>query len=70
LQQPNVLPIIGTTSITHLRENLAAATLHVPADNLARAEQLVSDVTVSGARYAAATLAEIDMDEEDHARAG
>jgi aryl-alcohol dehydrogenase-like predicted oxidoreductase len=70
LQRPNVLPIIGTTSITHLRENLAAVALRVPADILARAEQLVSDVTVSGARYAAATLAEIDTDEEDHARAG
>jgi aryl-alcohol dehydrogenase-like predicted oxidoreductase len=70
LQQPNVLPIIGTTSITHLRENLTAVTLRVPADILARAEQLVSDVTVSGARYAAATLAEIDTDEGDHARAG
>jgi aryl-alcohol dehydrogenase-like predicted oxidoreductase len=70
LQHSNVLPIIGTTSIKHLRENLAAVTLRVPADILARAEQLVSDVTVNGARYAAATLAEIDTDEEDHARAG
>jgi aryl-alcohol dehydrogenase-like predicted oxidoreductase len=70
LQRPNVLPIIGTTSIAHLRENLAAVALRVPADILARAERLVSDVTVSGARYAAATLAEIDTDEEQHARSG
>src|SRR5262245_21484196 len=29
---PNVLPIPGTSSLTHLRENLAAASLHLPTD--------------------------------------
>ena len=69
LQRPNVLPIVGTTSIAHLHENVAAASLRVPADILASAEQLVSEATISGARYAAATLAEIDSEEEDHAGA-
>ena len=68
LQRPNVLPIVGTTSIAHLHENVAAASLRVPADILASAEQLVSEATISGARYAAATLAEIDS-EEEHAGA-
>jgi aryl-alcohol dehydrogenase-like predicted oxidoreductase len=33
-RSPNVLPIPGTSSATHLRENLAAAELELPADAL------------------------------------
>jgi pyridoxine 4-dehydrogenase len=33
-QSPNVLPIPGTSSLAHLRENLAAATLTLPASTL------------------------------------
>jgi pyridoxine 4-dehydrogenase len=29
---PNILPIPGTSSLTHLRENMAAASLTLPAD--------------------------------------
>lgn len=70
LQRPNVLPIVGTTSIAHLKENLVALALRLPADILSEAERVVSDVTISGARYAAATLSEIDTEEDNHARAG
>jgi pyridoxine 4-dehydrogenase len=44
-RSPNLLPIPGTSSAEHLRENLAAATLELPADavtelnSLERAEQ-------------------------------
>jgi aryl-alcohol dehydrogenase-like predicted oxidoreductase len=31
---PNILLIPGTSSVTHLRENLAAATLHLPPDTI------------------------------------
>ncbi len=65
LGRPNVLPIVGTTSIAHLHENLAVATLKVPAEILRRAEQIVSEATISGARYPAATLAEIDTEESN-----
>jgi aryl-alcohol dehydrogenase-like predicted oxidoreductase len=33
---PNILLIPGTSSVTHLRENLAAATLQLPLDTIAR----------------------------------
>lgn len=33
-RSPNILPIPGTSSVAHLRENLAAATLELPADAL------------------------------------
>jgi aryl-alcohol dehydrogenase-like predicted oxidoreductase len=65
LRRPNVLPIVGTTSIAHLHENLAAVSLKVPAEILRRAEQIVSEATISGARYPSATLAEIDTEESD-----
>jgi aryl-alcohol dehydrogenase-like predicted oxidoreductase len=34
-RSPNILLIPGTSSLEHLRENLAAATLHLPAETLA-----------------------------------
>jgi aryl-alcohol dehydrogenase-like predicted oxidoreductase len=37
---PNVLPIPGTSSVAHLRENLGAATLQLPADALLELERI------------------------------
>jgi pyridoxine 4-dehydrogenase len=34
-RSPNILLIPGTSSVAHLRENLAAATLTIPSDVLA-----------------------------------
>lgn len=60
---PHVIPIVGTTSIAHLRENVAASTLSIGADILSRADESVNQVTVSGPRYPAQTQAEIDTEE-------
>ncbi len=60
---PCVLPIPGTTSATHLEENLGAAGLELDAVLVARLEALVNPATVSGPRYAPETLAEIDTEE-------
>src|SRR5262249_47931997 len=35
LRSPNILLIPGTSSVGHLRENLSAATLHLPSDVIA-----------------------------------
>lgn len=37
---PNVLLIPGTSSVAHLRQNLAAAVLDLPDEALARLDQL------------------------------
>jgi aryl-alcohol dehydrogenase-like predicted oxidoreductase len=37
-RSPNVLLIPGTSSVAHLRENLAAAALKLPAEALAKLE--------------------------------
>lgn len=62
LDQPNVLPLFGTTSIEHLTENVASVAVRVSPELLARAEQLVSDATIAGERYPPATFAEIDTE--------
>jgi aryl-alcohol dehydrogenase-like predicted oxidoreductase len=62
-KSPDIVPIVGTTSLAHLDEDLAAASLNVPATILDRAEWLINAATVSGARYPPATQAEIDTEE-------
>jgi aryl-alcohol dehydrogenase-like predicted oxidoreductase len=59
----NVIPIVGTTSISHLRDNLIAASLTLSPELLAAADACVNGETVSGPRYPAQTLAEIDTEE-------
>lgn len=39
-RSPNILLIPGTSSVGHLRENLAAATLKIPAEMIARLESI------------------------------
>jgi aryl-alcohol dehydrogenase-like predicted oxidoreductase len=63
LRKPYVIPIVGTTSVAHLQEDLATASLKLSSSILDRAEDLVNATTVSGARYPAATQAEIDTEE-------
>lgn len=58
----HVVPIPGTTSIDHLRQNLAAVDVVVSPDLLARAGELIDTATVSGPRYNAAQSVEVDAE--------
>ena len=62
-QAPHVIPIPGTTSIGHLQQNLGAQFVRLDGDLLARLAALINSATVSGARYNAATRAEVDTEE-------
>lgn len=62
-QGRNIIPIPGTTRSEHLRELLPAPDLMLDAATLARLDALINRHTVSGARYNAATQAEIDTEE-------
>ncbi len=62
-QAEHVLPIPGTTSLVHLKENLSTAQFTLSQDILSRASALVNLHSVQGARYPAATQAEIDTEE-------
>ncbi len=42
-RSPNILPIPGTSSVAHLRDNLAAATCAIPADALAELDGLAQN---------------------------
>lgn len=41
-QAPNVLVIPGTSKVAHLRENLAAADLELPADALVELDDVIA----------------------------
>jgi aryl-alcohol dehydrogenase-like predicted oxidoreductase len=57
----HVVPIPGTRSVAHLEENVAAATVEVPAD-LVAAVDLLFHGTIRGPRYLAPMQAQIDTE--------
>ncbi|MGZ8349213.1 MAG: aldo/keto reductase [Allosphingosinicella sp.] len=59
----HVVPIPGTTSLQHLEENFAAGALAVAPELLAEIDALLKPGAIAGARYPAATQAEIDTEE-------
>ncbi len=61
-QGEHIVAIPGTTSMAHLRDNVAAACLSLDAAVLTAADALINQATVSGPRYPVATLAEIDTE--------
>jgi aryl-alcohol dehydrogenase-like predicted oxidoreductase len=58
-----IIPIPGTTSVEHLRENLAAADVKLDADFLARLDALINESTVTGNRYSEQSRSEVDTEE-------
>ena len=62
-QAPHIIPIPGTTSVDHLREDLAAADVKLDAALLARLEAHINHQTVSGNRYGAQARTEVDTEE-------
>ncbi len=66
-QGNDVLPIPGTTSVDHLRENMAAAEVQLPAEMLTRLDALINQRTVSGDRYAAQSNREVETEVFDGA---
>lgn len=62
-QGPDIVPIPGTTRVSHLLENLAAADLDLDASVIARAGELINQSTVVGNRYAAQATQEVDTEE-------
>ncbi len=48
---PHIIPIPGTTSVEHLREDLAAAQVQLSLDLIAAVDALINQDTVTGPRY-------------------
>lgn len=64
-RHPGIHVIPGTTSLSHLEENFRALDVTLSDDLVERVDDVVNASTVSGARYNAATQAEIDTEELD-----
>jgi len=60
---PHVLVIPGTTDLAHLDANVAAGRVQLTPELAARVDALINRRSVAGARYNAATQAEIDTEE-------
>jgi len=60
---PHIVPIPGTTSVDHLREDLGAADVKLDASLLRRLESLINQQTVAGNRYNDQSRREVDTEE-------
>jgi aryl-alcohol dehydrogenase-like predicted oxidoreductase len=58
----HIIPIPGTTNLTHLEENASAVDVRLSDDIMRRLDAHVNPSTVSGRRYNDAVLAEIDTE--------
>ena len=59
---PHIVPIPGTRSVEHLREDLGAANVALDAATLAKLEGLINHKTVAGNRYNAQANSEVDTE--------
>lgn len=62
-QGKHVLPIPGTTQVTHLHDNMAAPQITLNASQLALLDKVFAHQQICGARYSALTQTEIDTEE-------
>jgi aryl-alcohol dehydrogenase-like predicted oxidoreductase len=58
----HIVPIPGTTSAAHLRENMAASEITLAPGLITRLEALINERTVSGGRYSAQSQSEVDTE--------
>jgi aryl-alcohol dehydrogenase-like predicted oxidoreductase len=59
----HIIPIPGTTSVSHLEENVHASDVRLAPPFLGRIEALINSATVRGPRYSEAVQREIDTEE-------
>jgi aryl-alcohol dehydrogenase-like predicted oxidoreductase len=59
---PHIIPIPGSQSLAHIRENAAADTLVLGSDTMAQLEGLINQSHVVGERYDAQATSEVDTE--------
>lgn len=62
-KKPFIVPIVGTTSIAHLEEDVGATPVKLSPEVTRKLDTMINQQTVSGPRYPAQTQAEIDTEE-------
>jgi aryl-alcohol dehydrogenase-like predicted oxidoreductase len=58
----HIIPIPGTRSVEHLKEDIAAADIKLSTEVIQRAEALINQKSVAGARYNALATSEVDTE--------
>jgi len=58
----DIIPIPGTTSVAHLKDDLGAVNVKLDAGVMARLEALINEKTVAGDRYNAQANSEVDTE--------
>ncbi len=66
----DVIPIPGSRSIDHMRENLAAERLNLAPETVSRLDAMMPPDRVAGARYGEAQQAEVDTEEFERGAGG
>ncbi len=59
---PHIIPIPGTTSATHMQENLAALQIRLGPDTVQQLDALINPFSVKGPRYDAQSQSEVDTE--------
>ena len=59
---PHIIPIPGTTSVSHLTDDLGASDVKLSAELMAKLEALINEKTVQGNRYSAQANSEVDTE--------
>ena len=59
---PHIIPIPGTTSVSHLRDDLGASNVKLSADLIAKLDALINEKTIQGNRYNAQANSEVDTE--------
>jgi len=62
LKAPHIIPIPGTTSVSHLKDNLGASDVKLSTDLIAQLDALINEKTVQGNRYNAQANSEVDTE--------
>jgi aryl-alcohol dehydrogenase-like predicted oxidoreductase len=59
---PHIIPIPGTTSVAHLKDDLGADAVKLSPETLTAVEALINQHTVAGERYNAQANSEVDTE--------
>ena len=59
---PHIIPIPGTTSVSHLSDDLGASNVKLSADLIAKLDALINEKTIQGNRYSAQANSEVDTE--------
>ena len=60
----DIIPIPGTSNITHMLENAEAGDIQLSAETVAQLDQLINDETVMGTRYTTALMESVDSERD------